>query len=256
MTWAIREQRPGKAGRPWLVWLHGLLGDGRDWAPALPFFADWPLAVVDLPGHGDSFTRGAADFAEVSRGLSHTLAAAGIKTYILIGYSLGGRIALYHACLARPPGLRAVFAEGAHPGLPRHGERAERLRHDRAWARRFAQEPLARVLADWYRQPVFAELSADKRQALVELRRHNRGDAVAAMLMATSLGRQPDLLPLLPSLPIPFGYLCGEYDDKFSALARRCALPFLTVRGAGHNSHRANPSAFADRLLTLLAPLA
>jgi 2-succinyl-6-hydroxy-2,4-cyclohexadiene-1-carboxylate synthase len=55
-------------------------------------------------------------------------------------------------------------------------------------------------------------------------------------------------------MTLPFGYLCGEHDDKFSTLARQSALPYTLVADAGHNAHRANPSAFADQLRSLLAP--
>jgi len=255
MKWSVNRWRPGEAGRPWLVWLHGLLGSGDDWAPVLPYFESWPLVTLDLPGHGASCSMPTESFATVSQGLAHTLASLGIERYILIGYSLGGRIALYHACRDRPAGLRGLFVEGAHPGLNSQHERDDRLRHDRAWAQRFAQQPLAQVLDDWYRQPIFADLSIGQRQELVALRSHNQGTAIAAMLDATSLARQPDLLQELQALPLPFGYLCGERDGKFSALARQRALLHVLVPGAGHNAHRAEPAAFAAQLLSLLAPL-
>jgi 2-succinyl-6-hydroxy-2,4-cyclohexadiene-1-carboxylate synthase len=254
VNWAVKQLRTGMAGRPWLVWLHGLLGDGDDWAPVLPYFADWPLATLDLPGHGGSGAIMAENFTAVSRGLAQTLASLRIENYVLIGYSLGGRIALFHACRHNPPGLRALFVEGAHPGLNNQAEREQRWRHDEAWAQRFAQQPLPAVLTDWYRQPVFSDLSAEQRHSLIVLRSRNQGAAVAAMLAATSLARQPDLLLSIQAMTLPFGYLCGEHDDKFSTLARQSALPYTLVADAGHNAHRANPSAFADQLRSLLAP--
>lgn len=307
--WTAHSLRRGDPGRPWLVWLHGLLGSGDDWSPVLPYFSDWSQATLNLPGHGRTHRPGAADsarqggasarplrrepavadgvpvqaapaamagldFAGVSAGLSHTLAALGITRYILIGYSLGGRIALYHACLghgaaradasaagpggrhgaAGPEGLLGLFVEGAHPGLSTRPERDDRLRHDSHWAQRFRREPIAAVLEDWYRQPVFGDLSDDARRALVALRAANHGPAVAGMLQATSLALQPDLAARLSALELPFGYLCGSQDDKFTALARRAAFPLALVSGAGHNAHRANPPDFAGQLLTLLAP--
>lgn len=314
--WTAHSLRRGDPGRPWLVWLHGLLGSGDDWSPVLPYFSDWSQATLNLPGHGGTSYPGAADrarqdgasarpphrrpaqadgaagqaepaaagaspaptdgldFAGVSAGLSHTLAALGITRYILIGYSLGGRIALYHACLghgaarpdasaaspggrhgaAGPEGLLGLFVEGAHPGLPTRAERDDRLRHDNHWAQRFRREPIAAVLEDWYRQPVFGDLSDDARRALVALRAANHGPAVGGMLQATSLALQPDLAARLSALELPFGYLCGSQDDKFTALARRAAFPLALVSGAGHNAHRANPPDFAGQLLTLLAP--
>ncbi|RLR17241.1 2-succinyl-6-hydroxy-2,4-cyclohexadiene-1-carboxylate synthase, partial [Sodalis-like symbiont of Bactericera trigonica] len=130
----------------------------------------------------------------------------------------------------------------------------QRLRHYRAWARRFAGGPLATVLADWYRQQVFSDLTPTQRTDLMRLRAGNRGAGVAAMLMAGSLGRQPDLLAPLRCLTLPFGYLCGAQDTTFSALAEQARLPWWPIPATGHKAHRGNPQAFAARLLSLLAP--
>ncbi|MEN3260559.1 2-succinyl-6-hydroxy-2,4-cyclohexadiene-1-carboxylate synthase [Sodalis endosymbiont of Spalangia cameroni] len=252
--WAVRHRHPGSRRRPSLVWLHGLLGSGDDWLPVLPYFAGWPQVTLDLPGHGDSAELPPQPFAALSTALSQTLRAMDIGEYIAIGYSLGGRIALYHACHGQDPFLRGVFVEGAHPGLTEATARRQRLRHDTAWARRFAGEPLTTVLADWYRQPVFSDLTPSQRAEVIRLRAGNRGAGVAAMLIAGSLGRQPDLLAPLRRLPLPFGYLCGAQDAKFSALAEQAGLPWWPVAAAGHNAHRGNPRAFAERLHSLLAP--
>lgn len=262
--WSLDELHPQRTQRPWLVFLHGLLGSGADWSPVLPFFADWPWVTLNLPGHGrDARTLAdGLDFASVSQGLDHKLTALNIHRYILVGYSLGGRIACYHACVTAqdlnpttsPDGLRGLFVEGAHPGLSTQNERDQRLLNDSAWARRFRQQPMDQVLADWYRQPVFSDLTADARRRLIRLRAANNGASVAAMLAATSLARQPDLTARLRSLGLPCGYLCGERDEKFSALARQAQLPLVKVPAAGHNAHRASPLAFADLLRALLAP--
>lgn len=253
--WAANIKPGGDQSRPWLVWLHGLLGSGEDWSPILPWFADWPQVTLDLPGHGGSTSIEITDFDEASQGLSRTLAALKIQRYVLIGYSLGGRIALYHACRDRHTGLCGLFVEGAHPGLVDWSAREQRLQHDLEWARRFSQRSMAGVLAEWYRQPVFSDLTAAQRWQLCGRRGNNNGVAVAGMLSATSLAHQPDLLPELQALSLPFGYLCGERDEKFSALARQGRLPISLVPGTGHNAHQGNPPAFTSLLLSQLAPL-
>ncbi|WP_051419798.1 alpha/beta fold hydrolase [Candidatus Sodalis pierantonius] len=115
--WAVRHRQPGSRRRPCLVWLHGLLGSGDDWLPVLPYFAGWPQVTLDLPGHGDSAALPPQPFAALSTTLSQTLRALNIGDYITIGYSLGGRIALYHACHGQDSFWRGLFVEGAHPGL-------------------------------------------------------------------------------------------------------------------------------------------
>ncbi|MFC3394857.1 2-succinyl-6-hydroxy-2,4-cyclohexadiene-1-carboxylate synthase [Brenneria rubrifaciens] len=238
---------------PWLVCLHGLLGSGEDWRPIIPFCGEWPLLLVDLPGHGASQGVAAGDFAQISQQLALTLEQQGIERYWLLGYSLGGRLAMYHACFGPRGGIQGLLVEGGNPGLENRQQREARLLHDARWARRFRHEALETVLNDWYRQAVFADLNTAQRDALVARRRHNHGAAVAAMLEATSLGRQPWLVDSLRQLVIPFGYLCGVSDGKFQALAMQYGLPLIRVAQAGHNAHQANPAEYAARMFSFIS---
>ncbi|CFR02626.1 acyl-CoA thioester hydrolase YfbB [Yersinia frederiksenii] len=238
---------------PWLVWLHGLLGSGQDWLPVAELCGNYPSLLVDLPGHGQSAALTTSGFADISRQLAQTLQANGIREYWLAGYSLGGRIAMYHACYGSHRGMQGLLVEGGNLGLESDELRGQRLQQDRQWAQRFRHEPLPQVLADWYQQDVFADLDAQQREQLVLLRAANHGPAVADMLEATSLGHQPWLLPALQRLSIPYTYLCGARDDKFQRLAQEFKLPLRTLARAGHNAHRANPGAFAAQVLSFLS---
>lgn len=239
--------------RPWLVCLHGLLGSGEDWQPITPFFKDWPLLLVDLPGHGASRGIRTRGFAQASRQLTATLQRQGIDAFWLLGYSLGGRVAMYHACYGQPGGMKGLLVEGGNPGLAQPRLCEERLLHDARWAARFRQEPIDEVLTDWYRQTVFADLNAVQRASLVARRSHNDGAAIADMLEATSLGHQPWLGEDLRHRAFPFAYLCGERDAKFQMLAKQYNLPLLTVAQAGHNAHLANPAEYAARILSFIS---
>ena len=167
------------ADQPTLVLLHGLLGDAQDWQPVQAAMADLPSLALDLPDHGSNQAVRVSGFDEAHRWLCDELAARGIDHYRLAGYSLGGRLALYHASQS-PVGLQALLLENCHPGLPAE-ERAARLAHDESWALRFEQEPLASVLADWYRQGVFADLDDAARARQIARRLGNDGKAVAAI---------------------------------------------------------------------------
>ena len=169
-----------------------------------------------------------------------------------MGYSLGGRIAMYHACHGGHDGLQCVIVEGGNPGLENEQQRRDRCEQDARWAARFRSEPIAEVLADWYQQPVFKELSHVHRQELIAARSVNSSPAIADMLEATSLGRQPYLAPQLRQLTVPLRVLCGENDPKFQRLARDAGLPLCIVPQAGHNAHLANPQDLVAELQTFL----
>lgn len=245
--------RPGsQPQRPCLVWLHGFLGSHQEWMPLASTFNEWPQLWVDLPGHGASCEQQVSDFASQDSVIAATLAHYHIRNYWLIGYSLGGRLAMYHATHNRCLGLRGLVVEGGHPGLDNQTDRASRMQHDAQWALRFRREKLRVVLHDWYQQAIFSDLNAQQRHALVTLRSENCSGALATMLEATSLSQQPDLRAALSQLAIPFYYLCGERDSKFRALATGLGLKPEIISGVGHNAHREAPAAFSARLLTLL----
>lgn len=244
---------PGRiAHLPCLVWLHGFLGSQQEWEPLSLAFADWPQLRVDLPGHGGSTQAAANSFAEVDQLLRKTLLSYNILNYFLLGYSLGGRVAMYHACQGENSGLCGLGVEGGHPGLKDDFARRERQAADHRWAQRFRQQPLKDVLADWYQQPVFSSLSDEERAELIALRSHNNPQTLADMLEATSLGTQPNLHAALQNLRLPFYYLCGERDEKFRSVAESLHLSAHLIHAAGHNAHRENPAAFSACLLTLL----
>ncbi|MEB5695909.1 2-succinyl-6-hydroxy-2,4-cyclohexadiene-1-carboxylate synthase [Klebsiella aerogenes] len=242
----------GQPGYPWLVFLHGFSGDRDEWRTVGEAFPAWPRLYLDLPGHGGSADIAVDGFAGVSELLQSTLNSYNILDYWLVGYSLGGRVAMNFACQSRA-GLRGLIVEGGHPGLQDEASRQARLINDSAWAERFRREPLAQVFADWYQQPVFASLDATQRASLVALRRRNNGATLAAMLEATSLARQADLRPSLQARDFPFHYLCGERDAKFHAIAQALAADIHIIHHAGHNAHRDNPAAVIACLAQILA---
>lgn len=105
--------------RPCLVWLHGFLGSQQEWAAFSRTFTDWPQLWVDLPGHGGSVDIAANSFAEVEQLLRNTLLSYNILNYQMVGYSLGGRVAMYHACQGNNPGLCGLVVEGEIQALPK-----------------------------------------------------------------------------------------------------------------------------------------
>lgn len=239
--------------KPVLIWLHGFLGSGEDWATVINAFSERSCITIDLPGHGDSRHIHVNGFSEMAGVLRRTLRALDISSYCLVGYSLGGRIAMYYACYARDHFLKGVAVEGGNPGLKEQRERMFRLSQDRVWAGRFRHQPIKSVLSDWYQQPVFASLSGEERERLIGIRSVNDPQALAAMLEATSLGGQPWLGEQMQQLSVPFTYLCGEKDKKFQNIAKQLMFPVHTVASAGHNAHRENPAEFIRQLKTFLS---
>lgn len=235
---------------PTLVLLHGLLGDSQDWIEVIAGLKGINCLALDLPGHGQNHRVQVASFEAFHHWFCDTLTALGVSRYCLLGYSLGGRLALYHAS-RQPSGLEALWLESAHPGLP-DSERPSRIAHDEQWASRLEQAPLKDVLADWYQQPVFSDLTEIQRRRQIQRRLANRGPAVANMLRSTSLAHQPSLWQWLENTRLPVSYFSGQRDAKFHTLATHLAtmaprLRHITLEG-GHNLHAEQPEMIAQQL--------
>lgn len=238
---------------PHLIFLHGLLGDSTEWSAiraALPHFS---CIALDLPCHGSAKEICAEDFNQVCDYLWKKIhQAIAHAPYYLIGYSLGGRIALHyglHWCknnLEQARQLQGLILEGANLGLNQAQEKQIRWQQDCHWAKRFSQEKIELVLQDWYHQPVFAQLSAQQRLSLIHQRAHNSGQHIAQMLKATSLAKQLDFRNDIKKSDLAIHYFCGEEDQKFSAMAARANLTVNLIPNAGHNAHWENPQAFAQ----------
>ncbi len=249
--------------RPTLVFLHGLLGSGRDWQRVISSLSShYPCVTLDLPGHGGSRHVTAQDFQHTQTLIADSLADLGIHQIILIGYSLGARLAMQIACQPVPAWqcqIKSLFIEGGNFGLASEQERAQRWQHDLRWAERFSTESLAKVLTDWYQQAVFASLSSVQRADIIARRLGDNSDEnteygpeIGAMLTATSLAKQPYLLDELQQLTYPVRYICGAGDEKFRRLAQNSQLDHQVVEQAGHNVHSEQPKQFSVLLSKFL----
>lgn len=95
--------------------------------------------------HGEQTNYHIEDFEQSAQYLSRQITAKiADKPYILVGYSLGGRLALNYALQSKYPQskLVALILEGANLGLENEQQRLERWQNDLAWAKRFSQEKL------------------------------------------------------------------------------------------------------------------
>jgi len=255
---SLRCHSWGDSQQPTLVLLHGFLGSGHDFDGVVSELQQrFHILLVDLPGHGESaltdFPSNDA-FAHIHQLLLTTLCQQRISEYHLLGYSLGGRIALYHAS-QNPAGLLSLTLEACHPGLVDDAEKAERIVADQRWAARFARQQLHEVLEDWYRQPVFASLDDSMREAMIIKRcASNQGTALAHVLDGISLARQPNLWPYLNRPNVPTCYFAPGRDAKFQALGERIAreCPQVNVKtfdDAGHNIHWEAPLQWSRQLI-------
>ena len=181
--------------------LSGFLGLPSDWD-----FLPWPTS----PSHGD----------------------------VLLGYSMGGRLALQ--LLERERFRCAVIVSA---GLNEPDE--DRRLRDEAWARRFERDDWASLMRDWNAQALFGGHVIERRQEdydRAELARQLRDWSPAAL---------PP--PRLESIDTPVLWVAGERDAKYVDVATRAVerLPDAELwicPDAGHRVPWEQPEAFIHRL--------
>lgn len=205
--------------------LHGNLGSSRDWEV---FDGKFDLEIV-APDLWSLIESGSASLPEAGA----KIAEAAEKDDVLLGYSMGGRLAL-HALLAAPRKWRAAIIISAHPGLIEGHE--ARLVSDARWAG-LARDDWEDFLKKWNGLDILATKSSTM-PGLHQTGR-DRQIEVARAFHDWSLGTQKDLRPQFPMLDLPILWITGEFDEKFTRLAKEAValLPnarHLIVPTAGH----------------------
>jgi 2-succinyl-6-hydroxy-2,4-cyclohexadiene-1-carboxylate synthase len=225
------------------------MGSCQDFAPLLTQLStQFHCIGVDLPGHGQTIATD-DDIPGTAQCLVELLESLlGDRPCGLVGYSLGGRIALYLA-LHYPHRWTKVVLESASAGLASPVARQARQKQDLAIARQLRQPDLdwAEFIKQWYQQTVFQGLSNHPNfSELITQRLQNRPLALAKSLENTGLGSQPYLGDMLITNQIPLLFLAGEEDDKFvkinQELAASCPTAELwIVSNCSHNIHYQQP---------------
>jgi 2-succinyl-6-hydroxy-2,4-cyclohexadiene-1-carboxylate synthase len=218
-----------------LTALHGFLGRAADWGCFSPeSLGVSEIYAPDIQVHAENDSL--CQWAEIFN--------LEVTTNILMGYSLGGRLAL-HALLSQTHRWDAAIIISAHPGLISVEEKKARLTKDVAWADRFEKEPWDDVMALWESQEVFAKSSYrfDRKES-----DYDRFQ-LARMLRHWSLGSQDHLTPSLQRLSIPVLWIAGANDATYRDRAASIQLAHRLSRVwiAPNASHRVpweQPTAF------------
>ncbi|MBM3198552.1 MAG: alpha/beta fold hydrolase [Chlamydiae bacterium] len=228
------------------VFLHGFLGSSLDFLPIVEelqhsFFC----LTIDLPSHGHS----PAYPRELLSITAKTILALSLPSFLLVGYSLGGRISMQLANRLKPQKLIIL---SAHTGLITQEERKQRKQQDDLWQERLRVLSPQEFLSLWYAQAPFQSLH--KKQALLHdlyLKRHyTNPHELADLLQEASLSKMPPCLP--SSHPIYFLY--GEEDLPYRRLYeqnyQRKQVPFppRAIPNAGHTLLLENPQDCAKQI--------
>lgn len=251
---AVRVLPSATPEAPALIALHGFTGSGEDFLPLRAALGEdactWILP--DWMGHGRSDCPGNLDPYQLPGALSLINQCRQLASQYgpvrLLGYSMGGRLALHYLRRAAPLPAAVI---GASPGLADARARACRRASDHEWIC-LLEQSIEEFCRKWEAQALIepqTRLAEPLRSELAARRRVGSPTGLANSLLAVGTGTLPPLWDHLDSLP-PLHCLYGEEDSKFAALAEQMheantRLHPVAIKGAGHAPHLENPVAVA-----------
>jgi len=239
-----------------VVFLHGIGGAARAWAPQTAAFKAAGLhpVALDLPGYGARPAVDSMDFEALAVDLEATIERLGLERPALVGHSMGGMIA-QTAMRRRPDGYRAAVLVGTSPAFG--DSRGE-----------FQKKFIADRLGPLDAGATMRELAA----SIVDGIMGPNPDAGGRALAIDTMGATPaptyraaircivtfDERANLPNIGVPVLCLVGEHDRNAPpAMMERMAAKihgarYVCLPGAGHLPNVETPAAFNAAVLALL----
>ncbi|MBD1821918.1 2-succinyl-6-hydroxy-2,4-cyclohexadiene-1-carboxylate synthase [Cyanobacteria bacterium FACHB-DQ100] len=237
------------------VFLHGFLGSGMEFDAITAQLGGRSL-TIDLPGHGETRFSDQYTMENTATAIVNLLDELAIDRASLVGYSMGGRFALYLA-LNYPERFEKAIIESGSPGLKTERERAERIKRDCELADRIRTD-FDQFLIDWYNQPLFQSIKVHPQfEQMLKERSRNNPVELARSLLEMGTGMQPNLWGKLQSHRQPLLLMAGERDRKFVALnqemASLCETAELAIASnTGHNIHFESPEWYIQQIKDFL----
>ncbi len=246
-----------------LVLLHGFTGSTTTWVPAMDRLSPgYRTVAIDLLGHGRSDAPVDAHrygFEQSARDLLAVLDALGIARAGIMGYSMGGRLALFLAAVA-PERVSALILESTSPGLRDDAARRARAAQDAGLAAMLERDGVAAFVDRWEELPLFrsqSRLPEAVRAALRAQRLQHTPNGLANSLRGIGQGVQPPMHDRLPLLRVPTLLIVGALDPDYRALGREMnrvipASRLVIVADAGHTVHLEQAETFTRIVLEFL----
>ena len=241
--------------------LHGFTQSGRSWREVISMMpAGRRWVVPDLRGHGATRVRPGAPYTmeACTEDLVRLWDSLGIARSHLVGYSMGGRLAL-NVAATRPERILSLLTIGAHAGLDEEA-REGRRRGDEALAQRIETDGLEAFVNYWSSLPMFESLERRGPSFVAQVRAARMENHVAGLaesLRGMGAGAMRPVWNELGRVKVPCSFVAGQLDHGYAASARRLAesVPdgrVVIVQRAGHTVHQERPEAFSRLLLAHL----
>lgn len=239
---------------PPIICLHGFSENESTWDNIqIPKYS---MIKIDLIGHGKSDKPKEKKFYNIDciiKHLNKVIKRLELKKFSLMGYSMGGRIALAYA-LRFPDRLQTLILESASYGEIDVKKRLCRIESDKNLSNNILSNGIEWFEKYWSDLDIFKsqkKISKDKQNKIKYMRLNNSKNALANILMECGQGVFPCLFDNISNLSIPILYISGELDKKYNEIGfnfkrENSNTELLIIKNSGHNVHMEKSKEFQE----------
>ena len=242
-----------------VFFLHGFTGCAIDWIPIIPSLnKKYNYFLVDLIGHGKSDSPQKSDYyyiGSIINQLEKIILALTNNKIVLVGYSMGGRIALNFS-LKNSSLLKGLILESSTWGINEEKLRKERVLQDEKLADFIDNNPIEKFIDYWMNIDLFntqRRFSNERLSQIRERKLENNRTGLANTLRCSGTGNMDPLHKNIKDIQLKTLLITGELDSKFTDINIEMANLFNNaehkiIKNAGHNTHLEEPLKFIEEL--------
>ncbi|MHB8854590.1 MAG: 2-succinyl-6-hydroxy-2,4-cyclohexadiene-1-carboxylate synthase [Ignavibacteriaceae bacterium] len=259
------EVSESKCAAPrYIFFIHGFTGSACDWDEIIPSINNnYQCVAVDLIGHGKSDSPNETsyyNFSSISKQLKFLIYQFTNEPVTLVGYSMGGRVALNFA-IENPGQINSLILESSSAGIEDEKLRIERQIQDEKLASYIIDNSIEDFVDYWMNIDLFASqknLSKEKLDKIRTQKSENNKTGLSNSLLGFGAGRMLPLFDKLKEFKSKTLLITGDQDKKYCELNSRMVNIFpasehIIIKNAGHNCHLEQPGKFIEAINSFLS---
>ena len=239
-----------------IIFLHGFTGSVNDWNFVTEQLSEnFSPIFIDLIGHGKSDSPNNVEFYETkfqTEVIKYVLDYFELEKVILVGYSMGGRLALSFT-IKYQESVDALILESTSFGIENEKERLERIKSDKKLAEQIENSSVKGFINKWIKAPLFDSLKNVGLEKFNTLKndkiRNNNLVGLKNSLLGFSTGKMENYFLKINNLKVKTLLIVGELDEKFVKINKKANSILANseleiIKESGHNVHFEKPKEF------------
>lgn len=243
-----------------VLFLHGFTGSANDWDFVTENLEEkFTPIFVDLVGHGQSDSPDNPEYYGINfqiELLKNMCDYLDLDKINLVGYSMGGRLALAFATNFRE-NVESLVLESTSFGIVDKNDRLERIHSDEKLAKQIENSSIGDFIKYWINTPLFDSLNKVEPARLEKLLenkiKRNNQKGLKNSLLGCSTGKMKNYFLELGNLSTDIMLIVGALDQKFVGINTKANSLFTNselrvIKESGHNVHFEKPKEFLKLL--------